>query len=608
MSAPVALPLQKGSVHALPILHNRMEFASAVRQTFLELQPDCVAVELPETIAPQALHAASRLPDISVIVTYSQQHEPLFTMVEPCDPAFEGLRSALEADCQAFCIDLDVDGYPEIHEDFPDPYAIQRIGLASYYDAYRQIILNRKPLITDQDRARELYMAKRLKELSYSYDRILYIAGMSHVQRVLDLIDEERFTTEPHAERDVVQLCTLTEESCQEVMGECGYFTLDYEARRETRPFTPPDRQQLLMNLYKAAIPPYEKETHSAFPGYHLRNLMKYCRNYALVKGQLLPNLYQLISVSKGCVDHNYAYHVWERATDYPLRKNIDGLEELDLSVEDVWGHSKIIRFHRREHRDKSRWQQRRDKAKKDYRFQPTGSFSICSFQPEDIVIENFGRFLQKKGQSIMLEQGARTVPYSSSLEDGVDVRETIRHWMEKKLYVKIFGRPQSSVGSVVVVFDPDEPTESGIRHEQFPWKTTWLGEHEQESDMAFYASPMGENVVGPGICRCKYGGFLMSYPPRRMYDVWQDPDYADCRSKSEVLLMAGIDYAVHPLVVYVASEAPRRWFKSFASRFGKKIVYVPIGQLSPVLMDKIRTFHVLDGQDRRGIADEYIF
>jgi hypothetical protein len=125
---------------------------------------------------------------------------------------------------------------------------------------------------------------------------------------------------------------------------------------------------------------------------------------------------------------------------------------------------------------------------------------------------------------------------------------------------------------------------------------------------MAFYATPMANNVVGPGISRCEYGGFMMSYPPRRMYDVWSDPDYVDCRTKAEVLLMAAIDYAVKPVIVYVASSPPRSALKSFAKRFGKKIVYIPIGQLSPVTLAKIRIFHVLDGHDKRDIAGEYIF
>ena len=70
---------------------------------------------------------------------------------------------------------------------------------------------------------------------------------------------------------------------------------------------------------------------------------------------------------------------------------------------------------------------------------------------------------------------------------------------------------------------------------------------------------------------------------------------------------MAAIDYAVKPLVVYVAAKPPRSALKSFAKRFGKKLVYIPIGQLSPVTLNKLRVFHVLDGHEKRDIAGEYI-
>lgn len=99
----------------------------------------------------------------------------------------------------------------------------------------------------------------------------------------------------------------------------------------------------------------------------------------------------------------------------------------------------------------------------------------------------------------------------------------------------------------------------------------------------------------------------MMSYPPRRLMDVWHDPDYQDCRTKGEVLLMAAIDYAVKPIVVFVSSKPPRNRVKNFARAFGKKVVYIPIGQLSPVTLKRVRTFHVLDGHDKRNIADEYI-
>lgn len=603
----MAFYLQKGNIFAVPIIHYNMEMAAQVRLAFQEIKPTCIAVELPETMQLQLLHAASRLPDISVVLSYDRNQQPLFLMAEPCEGTFEGLRSALEAQIPAYCIDLDVEDYPATREPLPDPYAITRIGLDNYYDAYQKIVLDREEVKSEMDLNRELYMARRLKDLSLTYDRVLFIGGMYHVQDVLKHTERTQFPAQIAAVRDQVELCTLTEASCRDVMAESGWFSSKYEESRSEGGNTfPPDRQALIFDLYKQSGREYSEETRFPFPGYNLRNIMKYVRNYALLKGRLMPDLFQILCAARGCVTHNYAYQVWEIATAYPHLKNIDNLPALDLTVEDVWKHSKSIRFHLKEKGRKEFQFHKRNKDRSKYKFQPPGPFNICSYPPEDVIVESFGDFLKKKGTQIAQEDSVRSVPFSTSLEDGLDTRESIRHWSEKKLYVKVSGKPPGGVGSIVVIFDEDKSTESNHR-EKYPWRATWLGEHSQESDMALYATPIGSDVVGPGISHCEYGGFMMSYPPRRLFDVWSDPDYQACRSKSEVLLAAAIDYATKPLVVYVAATPPRPAMKQFAQAFGKKVVYIPIGQLSPITLRKIRNFHVLDGYDRRGVANEYI-
>ena len=589
-----------------------MEMAAQVRSAFLAIQPDCVAVELAETMQLQLLHAASRLPDISIVTAWSKQSVPIYYLCEPCEPAFEGLRSALESGVSAWCIDLDVDFYPDRFDILPDPYAIQRIGLKNYYEAYQKICLVKGIFKSDQDRLRELYMAKRLKELSLRHDRILYVGGMAHVEAVFSQIDRSSFPLFTHAARELVEINTLTESSCRDVMAECGWITQHYEQHRsmknEEKEAPAPDRQKLIYSLYRSAAESYVERSGNPFPGYHMRNLMKFLRNYALIRGRLMPTLFQLLSCAKCCVDDNYAYEVWDKATKYPLRRNLDNLSELDLTIEQVWGNSKLLRFNLKSKSPKAAFAQRQRKDRSKAVFQQPGPFNICSYPPEDILIEKFGDFLKKKGTQLLTEEATRTVPFTTSLEDGLDTKETIRHWHEKKLYVKTRGKPPGGVGSVVMIFDEDDESKDETSAvEKYPWKTTWLGEHSQESDMAFYATSTANRVVGPGISRCEYGGFMMSYPPRRMFDVWGDPDYTDARTKSEVLLMAAIDYAIKPLITYVGARPPRSALKSYARRFGKKVVYIPIGQLSPITLNKLRLFHVLDGREKREIAGDYI-
>ena len=110
-----------------------------------------------------------------------------------------------------------------------------------------------------------------------------------------------------------------------------------------------------------------------------------------------------------------------------------------------------------------------------------------------------------------------------------------------------------------------------------------------------------------PGISRCQYGGFMLSYPPLRVFDIWKDPFFNMARNKPERLLMAAIDYSLEKNVVYVAPIPPSGWCRSMAAGLGKSIVYLPIGIFSPMTLKKIRQFHVLDGYHVRKYAKEYL-
>ena len=81
-------------------------------------------------------------------------------------------------------------------------------------------------------------------------------------------------------------------------------------------------------------------------------------------------------------------------------------------------------------------------------------------------------------------EEKARVEPFTASMLDGIDMRETLRNLHEGRIYVRENQRVKGGVGSVVVIFDEDRG------NDRFPYCMTWLGEHEQESDMAFYATP----------------------------------------------------------------------------------------------------------------------
>jgi hypothetical protein len=99
-----------------------------------------------------------------------------------------------------------------------------------------------------------------------------------------------------------------------------------------------------------------------------------------------------------------------------------------------------------------------------------------------------------------------------------------------------------------------------------------------------------------------------MTLPPRRLFDVWNDLDYDWAETKAERLLMAALDYSIERHVIYIAAKPPRSMFRQLAARVNRKIVYIPLGQLSPAKLKKIRVVHVLDGYQRREEAKQYIW
>jgi hypothetical protein len=407
--------------------------------------------------------------------------------------------------------------------------------------------------------------------------------------------------------RNDLQLVNAHPECLGEIAAEYPFLQERYEMFRvEMRDPAMVDRLRVQMALYREASDAYTLNTGEKMHRWHRRLLARYSRNLARTHHDLVASLFDLTIAARSIMDENYAWDVWETASRYSHQQTSSDIETVNISGDEVWLHTKRIRLRRRLPSTKRRMGNLGLKRRKKEQFPgewatELNGVNICSYPPEDIVIEDFGRFLKKKGKSVLSEERATVEPFTASLLDGIDLRETIRNWHEGKIFVRNVRKIHGEVGSVVAIFDED-------RDGRYSYMTTWLGEHQNESDMAFYSTPPFDRLIGPGIGRGEYGGFLMSLPARRMYDVWADPDYDFAETKAERLLLAGLDYSIQKYVVYVAAKPPRSVFRNIAARFGRTIVYIPIGQLSPVTMKKIRVVHVLDGYDKREAAKEFIW
>jgi hypothetical protein len=239
--------------------------------------------------------------------------------------------------------------------------------------------------------------------------------------------------------------------------------------------------------------------------------------------------------------------------------------------------------------RDRTLWKQRWD------------PFGMCSWPPEDDRIESFHRHVRDQAKAVLGADLARSEKFTTSVRDGLDIRETLRNWHTGDIYVKVIPPSRGSVEAVVFLFEiPADP-------KVYTNRATWYAEHAEESTLAFYATDHMANLVGPGIAQADYGGALFLFPPRPIPDIWTDPrlDFAD--TLEERLLAGAFLHSRERHVAVVSPRPPQASWRRLARRFGRKIVHLPLKRFGGQLIERLRRFHVLNGRTVRSYAADFI-
>jgi hypothetical protein len=405
----------------------------------------------------------------------------------------------------------------------------------------------------------------------------------------------------------------LHADSSREVLSEPGHMQGRFESwRNESGPPSPApncapasDRYAIFRQLLLSARDRMEREDGERLSTRHLAIALAFARNQALARGALAPDLYELTIAARGVASDDFAWHVWDLGVTYPHQTDAPDLAVYRLTLDELNHGARRLWFRRRHKTRRHALRLLRTRKKEPAPgawSEPLREPYICSYPPEDLRIEAYGTYLKKRGKSLLAAERGRVAPFLSGFGDGLDLRETIRHLVgDGRLRIREEQLSPGNVGAVCVIFDAED------RAGRYPWTVTWQGEHEEESDMALYATQPSAHMAGPQIGRAEYGGFLMTYPPGRMFHVFEDPYFEDAQNKAERLLYAAIDYSVERSIVYVAAKPPRPKLVALARRTGRQIAYLPIGQLSPQTLRKIRVFHVLEGRSVRSYAAEYL-
>ena len=613
-------------ISVVPVIHGSADSALQVRKCMLEGNFDCLAVPLPPSFQANVEQGVDLLPTPTV-VTQSESHgydvswtpesdgpdDPdetdrrvSYVPIDPCQPVIAGVRIALGEHMRRAFIDLETAEFHALSTILPDAFALKRLPIERFSAAILPFI-DRVP--DGQVTARIRHMAKRLRVLEEYHDSILLLCSILHWPWIREAYTEQ---LETQIEDDYItetELCEADSRTLMFMLGELPFITGLHERARaeldDDEYLSIDGVKELLLasrDAYKADFKnrarPITTQTFSC--------LLKYIRNLTLTENRFAPDLYTIVMAAKQVAGDSFALHVAEQARNYPYRRETN-LPDVTFSIDRIRlpngdvanavsrlpGSPVLWRscdLHRRaDDREQVQWKMQ---------WNPLGQ---CSWPPEDELIENFRAHVTQKAQAIMGADLVKTEKFTTSVKDGIDIRDTLRNWHSGEIYVKEVPPSKGKLDAVVMIFDsPADPRE-------YKWRSTWFAEHQNESTLAFFATDFMQEMVGPGIGLSTYGGAMFIFPPIPIADVWHDPrlDFTD--TMEERILAAACLHSSCPQVALLSAYPPSAGWRRLAKRFKKRLVHVPLSQFSAATVQQLRMVHVLNGRHIRGYAQHFI-
>lgn len=649
-------------ISVLPVIHGSGECALLVRRWLLEHRFDAVAVPLPPSFREGVERAVLGLPKPAIVIQpplpkfgwstegyetggydsdrygskdggeawqedeedddadYDEAAHCSYVPIDPCQPVIMAIRAAMGEHLPREYIDLETDPFLPYAAVMPDPFALRNVSPERFAAALLPSIA-RPP--DDQTRQRILHMAMQLRELERRYRRVLLVTSVMYwpwIREAYQRLTREDSSdaaavVEPPSHDEVLppQVFDVDPKTLVFLFDELPFITGLYERARarleDDENLSIDGVKELLLaarDSYRAEFGNRARRT----PPLLLGQCLKYIRNLSLIQRRMTPDLASIVVAAKQILGDQYAIHVVERARDYFGVVGIDppadpshvtlGIDMARLPTGDTV--SLVNRLAGPPHFWQTIKLNRRptDSERQDwaYRWNPFGQ---CSHPPEDARIESFRTRVFERALAISGADMARTEKFTTSVKDGIDIRDTLRHWYEKQIYVKVLPPQRGTLDACVMLFDsPADPRD-------YPWRATWFAEHSDESTLAFYASDFQREMVGPGIAMATYGGAMFLYPPLAIPDIWDDRRIDFATTLEERLIAAACLHARAPQVALLASLPPGATWRRIARRFKKHLVHVPIGSFSDEQVQQLRIVHVLNGKHVRSYAEEFI-
>ncbi|MEW6380454.1 MAG: hypothetical protein AB1611_12720 [bacterium] len=615
------LPALK-NLHTLPVLHGSMEMARVALQAIRKVQPDVVLLEFPANLELLMKKAVARLPNISVVVFPPRKGEKggakraVYFLIEPVDPICAAAWFCHKNNIPFHGIDRDPDpDYPPVIDLLPDPAALESLGYSRYVQLSLGILmhgispasLNIRLKREKKDLQRDISMAWRIQQEIGRGRRVLLVCGLAHLAGIRRQLGRQIFA-QPLPDRKNPQsyLARLHPDCLPEVMSEIPAIEGLWAQAIQSGEEGSATRQDYQARLLDMAARTYRETWHETLTPQQIQVFNRYAYSYAREQGRLILDHYGLLVAARNCLGETFSYVLYQKSSLYPFYRP-DGLPELFLRAEDLQLGSTRVRFRPRPPKKEK---QARDFVKRKGRdLQPEkwknqALLGECSHCPEDQKLNAFTDLLCNKATGLLNKNITRIEPFTTTLGEGIDIRETIQHWKIRggqQIYIRRQAPCKAAVTSVVVIFH------ESYRDRDFPYLRTWTRERWEEVERAFYATSPLDHPIGPQIFRCEYGGFLASYNRPGLSDIWIDPDFSFASCHAERLLLAGAAYSNEKTVLYIAPSPPRRSIVRICEFLGKRVIYLDLSLYPRQYLDRLRFFHVLGNHRVRDYAEDFI-
>jgi len=586
---------------------------------------DCVAVPLPPSFRNDVLAALDWLPTPTLITqreaeAYGREWSPAddlydssgdsaslsYVPIDPCQPVIAALRIAQGERLPCEFIDLETARFEPVSATLPDAYALKKVNLERFAAAMLPSI---PPPDLGQPRARIEWMAHRLRELEQHYQSILFICSVLDWPWIRGAYCDQ---VEPAVEEDLVEETesyAIDPNTLIFTFGELPFITALHERARaeleDDENLSIDGIKELLLTAREAYLEDFHGRARKITP-HLLAVCLRYIRNLTLLERRFTPDLYSIVIAAKQICGDGFALHVAETARNYPYLQST-GLDEVGMGIDQIrLPDGDVYSAKSRLPGPPISWRscelrRRPDKTERERWRMKWNPMSQCSWPPEDDLIENFRAHVCDRAKQIMGADLVRTEKFTTSIKDGIDIRDTLRNWHTQEIYVKVLPPSRGKLDAVVMLFDsPADPRD-------YPWRTTWFAEHQNESTLAFFATDFSEELVGPGIGLANYGGAMFLFPPVSIPDIWIDPRIDFTETLEERLLAAACLHSSSPTVALLSAYPPGAAWRRLAKRFSKKWIHVPLAQFSDATVQQLRMVHVLNGHQIRSYASHFI-